>query len=494
MKKVKLFAIAAFVLSSIGGSAQNQPQVQPSDNVWSLNECIEYALAHNLTIGQSSLLVETNQAALIQSVAGVLPTASVSSGFSWNAGRSVNPVTNVFIEDSFQNHNISAQASLNIFSGLQQQNLIRQNKTLLEASKGNLQQSRNDAALNVALAYLQVLNTYELIQVAIGQVELSKQQAGRAERLVKAGSLPQVDFLTLQGQAANDEALLVTAQNNHEVAKLALMQQMNLPVQANFQVETIAIANPDVQSYEMDVNEVYNIALKTQPGIEGAELQIRGARLGVAVARGAYYPSISLDANAFTRYSSANRFIETRTPPQQEVLDNPREIGFFNDASGNRQTVFTDIGFTQLTTFADNPYSRQIRNNISQSLGVNVFIPILNGWQARNRVSRAVIQQRQAELDAQTLKVTLRQNIEQAYNNMLIASRRFVAFQTQVNALTTALRAAEIRLNAGASNQVDFTLAKQNLSVAQSNLVQAKYDYVFRTKVLDFYQNKPLTF
>jgi outer membrane protein len=123
-----------------------------------------------------------------------------------------------------------------------------------------------------------------------------------------------------------------------------------------------------------------------------------------------------------------------------------------------------------------------------------MFIPILNGWQARNRVSRAVIQQRQAELDAQTLKVTLRQNIEQAYNNMLIAARRFIAFQTQVNALTTALRAAEIRLNAGASNQVDYTLAKQNLSVAQSNLVQSKYDYVFRTKVLDFYQNKPLTF
>ncbi len=493
MKKVKLFAIAAFVLSSIGGSAQNQPQVQPSDNVWSLQECVEYALAHNLTIGQRSLLVETNQAALVQSVAGVLPTASVSTGFSWNAGRSVNPVTNVFIEDSFQNHNISAQASLNIFSGLQQQNLIRQNKTLLEASKGNLQQSRNDAALNVALAYLQVLNTYELIQVAIGQVELSKQQAGRAERLVKAGSLPQVDFLTLQGQAANDEALLVTAQNNHEIAKLTLMQQMNLPVQANFQVETIEIANPDVQAYEKDVNEIYNIALKTQPGIEGAELQIRGARLGVAVARGAYYPSISLDANAFTRYSSANRFIETRSS-QEQILEVPEEIGFFRDASGNRQPVFTDIAFADIRTRADNPYSRQIRNNISQSLGVNVFIPILNGWQARNRVSRAVIQQRQAELDAQTLKVTLRQNIEQAYNNMLIAARRFVAFQTQVNALTTALRAAEIRLTAGASNQVDFTLAKQNLSVAQSNLVQSKYDYVFRTKVLDFYQNKPLTF
>jgi outer membrane protein len=102
MKRVKLFAIAAFVLGSIGGSAQNQPQVQPSDNVWSVQECIEYALAHNLTIGQRSLLVETNQAALVQSVAGVLPTASVSTGFSWNAGRSVNPVTNVFIEDSFK--------------------------------------------------------------------------------------------------------------------------------------------------------------------------------------------------------------------------------------------------------------------------------------------------------------------------------------------------------------------------------------------------------
>ncbi len=449
MKRIKLFAIGAFVLSSIGGFAQNQPQAQIGDNVWSLQECIDYAIKNSIPVNQSLLQVTGNQASYNQALAGFLPTASAYGVYAINSGRTVDPSTNDFRTATFRNNYLGVDANLNLFSGLQQQNLLRQNKFLVKSSQESLQQAKNEAALNVSLAYLQVLNTYELVEVARSQVDLSKSQVGRTERLVQAGSLPQVDLLTLQGTLANDEVLLVNAQNNFDLAKISLMQQMNLPVQPDFQVERITVNDPGTEPYGQNVPEIYEIALKTQPGVQSADLLVKSRELGVAAARGGYYPSLSLGGSISSRYSSAN---------------------------------------------GGDAWRKQIDDNLGKETSLQLNIPILNGWQTRTRVATSVVQQKVAELEAQNVRLLLRQAIEQAYNNMLIASKRFVAYQTQVNALSNAMKAAEIRLNVGSANQVDYNLAKQNLSLAQSNLVQAKYDYLFRIKILDFYQNKPLTF
>jgi outer membrane protein len=447
MKKVKLFAIAAFVLSSIGGSAQNQPQT--ADNVWSLQECIDYAVRNSIPVNQSLLQVTGNQATYTQALGGFLPSVNAYAVYEVNSGYAIDQATNAFRTATFRNNYLGAEANLSIFRGFQQQNLLRQSKFLVKSSQAALQQARNEAALNVSLAYLQVLNTFELMEVARSQVELSKSQAARTERLVQAGSLPQVDLLTLQGTLANDEALLVDAQSNYDLAKIALMQQMNLPVQPEFQIEKITVNDPNTEPYGQTVPEIYEIALKTQPSVQSADLLVRSRELGVASARGGYVPNLSLRGSLDSRYSSANN---------------------------------------------DDSWGTQIDNNLGKTTGLQLNIPILNGFQTRTRVATAVVQQKVAELDAQNTRLLLRQAIEQAYNNMLIASKRFTAFQSQVNALSTALKAAEIRLNVGSANQVDYNLAKQNLSLAQSNLVQAKYDYLFRVKILDFYQNKPLTF
>jgi outer membrane protein len=447
MKRIKLFAIAAFVLSSIGGSAQNQ--AQPSDNVWSLQKCIDYAIRNSIPVNQSLLQVTGNQATYTQALAGFLPTANAYAAYEVNSGYAIDQATNAFRTATFRNNYLGVEANLSLFRGFQQQNLLRQSKFLVKSSQEALQQARNDAALNVSLAYLQVLNTFELTEVARSQVELSKSQVARTERLVLAGSLPQVDLLTLQGTLANDEALLVEAQNNYDLAKIALMQRMNLPVQPEFQIERITVNDPNTEPYGQTVPEIYEVALKTQPGVQSADLLVKSRELGVAAARGAYVPNLSLRGSLDSRYSSAN---------------------------------------------ADDSWRTQIDNNLGKTAGLQLNIPIINGFQTRTRVATAVVQQKIAELDAQNTRLLLRQAIEQAYNSMLIASKRFVAYQTQVNALSTALKAAEIRLNVGSANQVDYNLAKQNLSLAQSNLVQAKYDYLFRVKILDFYQNKPLTF
>ena len=456
MKKVTILAIAAFVMSSIGGYAQNQPQTQAqpqgqaqvADNVWSLQECIDYAIRNSIPVNRSLLQVTGNQATYNQALAGFLPTASAYAVYAVNSGYAIDQATNAFRTATFRNNYLGIDANMNLFGGFQQQNFLRQSKFLVKSSQEALQQARNEAALNVSLAYLQVLNTFELVEVARSQVELSKSQVARTERLVQAGSLPQVDLLTLQGTLANDEALLVNAQNNFDLAKIALMQQMNLPVQPEFQIERITVNDPGTEPYGQTVPEIYEIALKTQPGVQSADLLVRSRELGVASARGGYYPSLSLGGSVSSRYSSSEK----------------------------------------------ENWRTQVDRYLGKNANLSLNIPILNGFQTRTRVATAIVQQKVAELDAQNTRLLLRQSIEQAYNNMLIASKRFVAYQTQVNALTTALKAAEIRLNVGSANQVDYNLAKQNLSLAQSNLVQSKYDYIFRTKILDFYQNKPLTF
>lgn len=435
------------MLSSIGGFAQNQ--AQPVNDVWSLQECIDYAIKNSIPVNQSLLQLSGNQASYTQAMAGFLPTASAYAVYQINSGRTIDQATNEFRSATFGNNYLGIDASLNLFRGFQQQNLLRQNKFLVRSSQEALQQAKNEAALNVSLAYLQVLNTYELLEVARSQVELSRSQVARIERLVQAGSLPQVDLLTLQGTLANDEALLVEAENSFDLAKINLMQQMNLPVQPDFQIERVAVNDPDLEPYEQTVPEIYEIALKTQPGVQSAELLAKSRELGVAAARGSYYPTLSVRGSLDSRYSTANDNDNWRT---------------------------------------------QIGDNFGKSTSLQLNIPILNGWQTRTRVATAVVQQKVAELDVLNTRLLLRQAIEQAYNNMLIASKRFVAYQAQVNALTNALKAAEIRLNVGSANQVDYNLAKQNLSLAQANLVQAKYDYLFRVKILDFYQNKPLTF
>ncbi len=284
MKRMTVFAIAACVLGSIGGYAQNQPQTQDlsqgqvqaqaqvADNLWSLQECIDYAIRNSIPVNQSLLQVTGNQATYTQALASFLPTASAYAVYAINSGRVLDQADYQFKEATFRNNYLGVDAALTLFRGFQQQNTLRQSKFLVRSSEQALQQARNDAALNVALAYLQVLNTYELREVARSQVELSQSQVARTERLVQAGSLPQVDLLTLQGTLANDEALLVEAQNNFDLAKIALMQRMNLPVQPEFEIERITIGDPDTQPYGQTVPEIYDIALKTQPGVQSADL------------------------------------------------------------------------------------------------------------------------------------------------------------------------------------------------------------------------------
>ncbi|MBD0254144.1 MAG: TolC family protein [Cytophagales bacterium] len=501
MKKVTVFAIAAFVMSSIGGYAQNQPQTpappqaqpqgQATDNTWSLRECIDYALVNSLRVRSSQLQANADRALAFQSKAAVLPTINASGNYAFNTGRTLDPTTQRFVDTTIQTSRLGLNGSLLLFQGGQQLRTIQQSQTTAKASHYDFEQARITASLNVAQNYLLVLNGRELVEAARLQVEVSRQQADRTERLVTAGSLAQTDLLTLKATLANDQLALTTAENNLRTAKLNLMQAMNLPAQPDFDVESIQLQEPTINAYDVTSQQIYETALETQFSVKSADLRVKSSHFAVQAARGFYYPSLALNAGLNSNFSNqSQRFQVTGETPTIDPADIVGYVG------GNSRDLVLRRPIAQQPTVTTSryPYFDQIGDNLTSFVALGLNIPILNGWQTRTQVSRAVILQKTTELDAQTVRVQLRQDIELAYNEMQAAASQYVSNKQQVESLDLAFKAAEARFNAGALNSTDYSIAKANLDRARANLILAKYSYYFRMKVLDFYQNKPLTF
>jgi len=474
--------------------AANQPSI-PADGVWSLQECVDYALVYNITIKQSQLDVLSSQASLNQSKAGILPSINASASYQYSSGRSLNPYTNTYEDQVIQSNPLNLSANMNLFSGFQQINTIRQFMLARQANQLTVEQNKNITSLNVALNYLQTVQNKELVQVAQLQVASSQAQVERTEKLVNAGALPLNNLLDLKAQLANDQVALVTAENNLQIARLNLMQTMNLPANQNFDVELIQVGDPALTPYDANAQQIYEIAENSQPNVKSADLFIQSARRGVAAAKGGLYPSLSLGAFIGGNYSTA--FTQFSPDGGSRTTTEPLSAGPGSAVYVNNNGTQLPVMVTRTTLTGSDvitPYFDQLRNTQNKGFRITLNIPIFNGWQQRTLVANAVIRQKSFEYAAQNARIQLRQNIEQAYTNMTLAQQQYVAFRDQVQALELSFKAAQARFDVGALNSLDYTLAKNNFNRAQANLVQAKYNFVFRTKVLDFYQNKPLNF
>ena len=491
MKTLKI--LFALLVATTGAMAQNQTASQANgDNTWTLRECIDYAWANNLTIRQRDLDIRSSEVNLLQNKLQQLPNVNANANYGWNTGRSVDRFTNQFIQQTFNYNSWGINANVPIFQGFQVRNSISQGSLSVKASQLNKAQALQDVALNTVLAYLNVLNNEELVAVAKLQVQTSGEQADRTDKLVKAGSLPINNLYDLQSQLANDQLSLVNAENSVKIAKVNLMQTMNLPVTDGFEIVKVTVTDPDQQPYGSSTADIYNTALTTQPGVQAATTRIESFKYGVKVARGGLYPTLAAFGSINTNYASS-------APSRLFTPDGTRTSRFLPDTvfggslGENQQVIFRKESVPN-GVVSENTYWKQLDFNRSSNYGLSLNIPIFGGWLARNRVSQSIIQQKQAEVTAEQTKVTLRQNVEQAYNNMTAASQRFRANSEAVRAQDLSFNATKIRFESGLLNSVDFSLAQTRLGQAKANLVNAKYDYVFRMKILDFYQNKPLTF
>ena len=450
--KTKIGLIATLILISFASIGQEK-------RVLSLEQCIEIAVNNNLNVKRSELNLQTAQVNLEQSKASRYPSLNASGNYGFNWGRGIDPTTNQFIDQRINFNGIGASTNMPLIQGLQITNSIKQDKLDLEASRKDLERAGNNVSFNTASFYLNVLFNKELVDNARFQLESSKQQLDQTNVLVESGALPIANKLQLESQVATNEVNLVTAQNNLDLSLLSLKQALLLPSSQEIDIEIPNVPIDQVDIENTSIAELYNEAATKMPEIQSANLRVESADVGVDVARGGIYPTITLSGSMDTRYSDAAQQI--------------------NPITGDFETV---------------PLSTQYDNNFSRGLSANLRIPIFNGFTTRSNIQRSKISLQQAEISKKEEENTLYQTIETSYRNAVAAAKTFTASQKQVASLEETLRAVENQYNNGAANFTDYQVAQNNLYQARTDLSRAKFDFVFRKKILEFYQGKPLTF
>lgn len=414
---------------------------------YNLQQCIDTALAKNIAVKQSGLLAETAEINLKQTRANLLPDLVLAFNHGINQGRSIDPFTNTYVNQSVNYAGYGVTSGVALFSGGSLQNNVRQNAYAYDASRMDWQQAKDNLALNVMLAYLQVLNNEDLVTSAVKQKELSAKQLERLNVLNQQGAIPPSQVSDLKGQAMNDELTILTLKNSLKTAKLSLAQLMNVAYNAAISLERIN-AEEFLTDYTKSSEEVYQTALQQFALVKAVDLRRKSFEYGLKSARGALYPSLRLGGSVQTNYSSAAQ-----------------------NAAGKIS------------------YRDQISNNIFSGISLGLRIPLFNSFRARNNIKLADIALRNSELTEENTKVQLRQQIEQAHLNMTNAYDRYKTLAEQVAAYTASFKAAEARFGAGVGTTVDYLIAKNNLDRANINLISAKYDFVLRKKILDYYQN-----
>lgn len=454
-----------------------------SQNPWSLEDCIQYAMENNIQIKQTVLNTEYNENLLKQSRIGQIPNLNASSNYTYSWGRALDQTTYQFTEDQRINSlSAGVSSSVNLFNGFRTRNTILQNELDLMASYQEVEKIRNDISLNIAAAYLSILFNKELLAVARSQLEITGQQVERTRKMVDAGSLARGSFLEIQAQYAAEEVNLVNAENQLEISLLHLQQFLDLPVDSAFDVSVPELPDPGNEEILIDAGEVYRIAEGAMPEIKSAELNLQSSERGLKIAESGRYPSLRLSANYNSGYSDIRQKVV-----EINEIPNPR-IG----TTEGGDPVYSSYPQT-IPVYGTYPFFEQIRDNLSAGVGVGLSIPIFNGWQVNTSVANARISFENAQLELQSRKNNLYATIQQSYADALAALKKFTASEKALISMEESFKYTEKKFEVGLVNTVDYNASKNQLTATQSDLLQAKYDFIFKIKILNFYKGEPIT-
>ncbi|MBT1708504.1 TolC family protein [Fulvivirgaceae bacterium PWU5] len=473
---------------------QTQPAADTaqSGTAWTLKQCIDYALANSLQVERSGYNVENSKLDYNLSRAEVLPSVNGSAQYGLSWGRTLVQNTYTYTTGEQRSLSGSLNASVPLFNGFRIQNSIRQYSHNYDAANLDLQKTKNDVILNVASLYITVVFDKEQLENAKSQLASSQQQYERTKKQVAAGSLPRSSELNLDAQVATNEVNLITRENNLNLSLLRLKQALQMPGGAALDVEIPQIDVEDLV-LEQSRDQIFDIARQSMPEIKSADLKKEASYYAVKAAKGDLLPRLSLTASTNTYYSSSAdglRFISDGSPATP-VYDTIGNVHGVDDQFVIARTPRNEFSGKLVNGYG---YRDQLKDNIARSVGLSLTIPILNGFRSRTAWQRAVISQRVAEVDAKEMSNTLRQSVETAYNDAVAASKTYNSSLRQVQARDEAFRMTKQRFEAGATNYVEYQVAENDLFQAKSDLVRAKYDFIFKKKVLDFYQGKPLAY
>jgi outer membrane protein len=439
-------------------------------------------MEHNLQIKQRMIGQELASQNLLESRAAMLPSLNGNASHGYNWGRTIDRFTNEFATERVQFNNFYLSSSVYVFNGFRLVNTIQKNRMELMASRYDVDKMRDDIALNIATAYLSILFSLEQLENIRGQVEVTRQQLARTRQLVEAGTLARGSLFTIEAQYAAEERQLVEAENLVDLNYLSLAQLLDLPTAEGFR-----IIRPDLQLGERtpvleNPNDIYAYALEHQPGVKSAGIRLESAAKDVSIAKSYQSPSLAIQGSLGSGYSGASRQVK------DVVLSGVDTLGFTLEPSPVPVGVPSfDYSFERI------PFRDQIDQNNNTTLGIYLTIPIFNGFQARTAVNRARLNLLNAEYSLEIEKNRLYKEIQQSYADAMAALKRFRASEKSEAALEESFNYTEQRFNVGMVNSVEYNDAKNKLAQAESEVLQAKYEFVFRKTILDYYLGKPIT-
>lgn len=438
MKKSTQLFIFLLIISRFSLNAQQN---------WTLKMCVDTAYKKNILINQAQLSSRINKISMEQSKAAVLPTLNFNDAQSLNAGYSLDPFTYQYTTQKISINNASLNSSITLFNGHILLYTIKQNKLIYEASLLDIEKVKNDILLYILAGYMQILMDYEAINVAQSQIDATNTQVEQTKIFVKFGKLVQLNLFQIESQLATDKLTKINAENQLQLDKLILLQLMDTPVRNDFDIERIEL-KVLTPSLPLSTEEINDISLGFLPQIKSASLRTDVAQARVKVSQSAGLPKLTLGGTLKTGYSSVR----------------------------------------------PDAFSAQLKNNFSQLLSLNLSVPIFNNFLAKSSISTARINVLMASLDEQQTKNDLRKSIETVYTNQISSGKKLVAIGEQMDLQQRTYSDMEKKYSVGVLSATDFLIEKNNYIRVSMSLIQAKYDYLLRTKMVDFYLGKPLTF
>ncbi len=465
--------ISAFTV--ISGATQSQ-------KIWTLEDCINYALENNLDINKQLFTVESNKDALLQSGLNMLPNLNANGTNVWNFGQTIDQYTNTFATNTVRSNNFYISSNITLFSGLQKINTYKENKINLQASMFDVDVLKNNISLAVAKYYLEILFNIELLEVAKEQLRITTSQSDRIQKLVDAGSAARGDLLNIQAQKATEQLNVVDCENRLYISYISLQQLIDLPVASDFRVEKPMLKDVQAPKEKITAEIIFEKAMKTRPEIKSAELRVESAQKRLAIARGYVQPTLSLSGSWGTGYSGVAQQIDPNVPPTISHDTVGRTF------PSNEAVIIDQLNYSYRTK----SFSDQLRDNSNQSVGLYLNIPIFNGWSGRTAINQAKIQKSQVELELGIQTRDLRKIIEQSYADASSALQKFSASKEKVKAQTEAFNYAQQKFDVGVMTSFDYNNTKKDLTLAESQLLQAKYDFIFKTTILEFYMGNPI--
>jgi outer membrane protein len=472
MKRSYIWIFIAGLIFHFDGYGQDS-----SARALNLKQCVELAIQNNLQIKQSEIQMETNGMQFKQAKDNLLPQLNGTLSQANNYGRSINNLNNTYVDQQNNSGNYGLSGNLTLFNGLSLQNAIRQNALSYDASKLDWQQQKDNITLNVILGYLMVLSNQDLLTIARQQAEVDAKQVERLQIQNREGAIAPATLYDLQGQYANDQVTVVNAVNALETSKVNLFALLNVPYQKDAAYEQVPLDANTLQ-YGSNSDSIFRAALQIIPNIRANGLRVRSYEKGIAVARGKLFPTLFFFGNINSNYTS----IATNGIPG---TDFQTSTGQFVNIGATNYDVLAFSKQQQKISFGD-----QFKNNRYESIGLQLNIPILNYLTTRNSIKQAKINLQNAKVVSNASKNQLQQQVEQAWQNMDAAYGQYKGYLDQVKAYGESFRTAEIRFNNGVITSVDYVIAKNNYDRANTNLTASRYNYIFRTKILDYYQGR----